>query len=188
MRTNNSSLTPCLILTLGLSVLGAGPSSAEDTTLIALGIRGGASGYSPLGEEQQEEFQQYDVAAIFRLPWSWHHCSDLGLETRLIASAGAIRGAGETGFIGTLVPGIALTSETWRTSVDVGFGGGLFSDYTFGVQDFGGPFQFVGTTGIGFALYPRLIAGYRFQHFSDADIYGDGRGFDMNMLELYYRF
>ena len=70
----------------------------------------------------------------------------------------------------------------------MGFGGGLFSDYTFGVQDFGGPFQFVGTTGIGFALYPRLIAGYRFQHISDAHIYDDGRGFDMNMLELNYRF
>ena len=106
-----------MILTLGLSVLGAGPSSAEDTTLIALGIRGGASGHSPLGEEQQEEFQQYDVAAMFRLSWSWHHCSDSCLEPRLIASAGAPRGSGETGFIGTLVPGIALPSATWRISV-----------------------------------------------------------------------
>jgi len=97
-------------------------------------------------------------------------------------------GAGETGFVGTLVPGIALNSENWGIAIDVGLGGGLFSDYTFGVQDFGEPLQIVGTTGIGFALYPRFIAGYRFQHFSGAGIYGDGRGVDMNMLELYHTF
>ncbi len=182
--------TLCLILTLALSALASGPSSAEDIHLIGVGPRMGIGGDSPLGEEQQEDFYLYDVAATFGLPWSWRNGSDWGLETRLIASAGQLRtGTGESGFIGTLVPGLALDSENWGIAIDVGLGGGLFSNYTFGVQNFGGPFQIVGNMGICFRLYPPLVAGYRFQHFSDAGIYGDGTlGADMHLLELRYRF
>jgi len=179
----------CLILALTLSILTPRPSSAEDTHLIGVGPRIGIGGDSPLGEEQQEDYYLYDVAATFGLPWSWRNGSSWGLETRLIASAGQLMAAGETGFIGTLVPGIALDNKNWGIAIDIGLGGGLFSDYTFGVQDFGGPFQIVGNTGICFRLYPPFVAGYRFQHFSDATIYGDGsRGVDMHLLELRYRF
>src|SRR2546427_4691096 len=39
-------------------------------------------------------------------------------------------------------------------------------------QNFGGPAQIVGTSGIGLNLSPGFYAGYRFQHFSAAGIYG----------------
>ena len=179
-----------LMLTFALTLLVCGPTHAQETSLISVGPRVGVGAKaSPLGKEQKEDFQQYDVAATFRLPWSWYHHSGWGLATRLTASAGQLQGGGQSGFVGMLVPAIAVDGCRGRVSIDLGLGGGLFSETKYGVQDFGGPFQFVGTTGIRFLLYQSLIAGYRFQHFSDATIYGDdSRGVDMHLLELSYRF
>ena len=73
--------------------------------------------------------------------------------------------------------------------MDVGLGPGFFSNHRFGRQDFGGPVQIVGTAGVGFDPLPGFHAGYRFQHFSDAGIYGSSSlGVDMHLLELGYRF
>ncbi|MDH5670113.1 MAG: hypothetical protein OEY86_19100, partial [Nitrospira sp.] len=40
-------------------------------TLIRIGPRVGVSGKSPFGKDQIEDFQQYDLAAVFGLPWGW---------------------------------------------------------------------------------------------------------------------
>ncbi|MGH7206421.1 MAG: acyloxyacyl hydrolase [Nitrospiraceae bacterium] len=209
------SLTCGLILSLALTIMASAPSWAEPMALLGgsprvgvagvspvgeeqakpmallgVGPRVGVGGNSPLGEEQKENFQMYDVAALFRLPWGWWHRSGAwGLETRLIASAGELTAAGTTSLMATLVPGLAVTSRNGAVSIDVGVGPGFFSNYKFGVQDFGGPVQIVGTAGIGFNLLPGFHAGYRFQHFSDAGIYGaTSLGVDMHILEIAYRF
>jgi len=172
----------------GVSPVGEEP--AKPMALLGIGPRVGFGGNSPLGEEQKENFQMYDVAAVFRLPWGWWHRSgDWGLETRLIASAGQLTAAGTTSLMATLVPGLAVTSRNGGVSIDVGVGPGYFSNYKFGVQDFGGPVQIVGTGGIGFNLFTGFHAGYRFQHFSDAGIYGPSSlGVDMHIIEIGYRF
>ena len=92
--------------------------------------------------------------------------------------------------MGTVVPDLALTAG-WngRVSLNAGLGLGLFPKYKFGVQDFGGPVQIVGTLGIGFNLFPHGYAGFRLQHFSDATLYGSNTlGADMYVLEIAYRF
>lgn len=182
--------TTWLMLSVALSLLICEPAHAQQTSLISVGPRVGVGAQnSPLGDKQKEDFRQYDVAATFGLPWSWYHHSGWGLGTRLTASAGQLQGGGQTGFMGTLIPAIAVDGWGGRVSIDLGGGGALLSETKYGVQDFGGPFQFVGTTGIRFLLYQSLITGYRFQHFSDATIYGDdSRGVDMHLLELSYRF
>lgn len=63
------------------------------------------------------------------------------------------------------------------------------SNYKFGAQNFGGPFQFVWTFGLNFKVYGPVGLGYHFQHYSDATLYGSGsRGVDLHMFELAYRF
>ena len=215
MSTFPRSLARGLILSLGLTIMTSAPSWAEPMamigagprvgvagespfgeepakrmTLLRVGPRFGIGGNSPLGEEQKENFQMYDVAALVRLPWGWQHrSSGWGLETRLIASAGELVAAEKTSFMGTLVPALAVTSPNDTMSFDVGLGAGFFSNSKFGVQDFGGPAQIVGTAGIGFNLFTGFHAGYRFQHFSDAGIYGaTSLGVDMHILEIAYRF
>lgn len=167
-----------------------GVEPARSMTLLWVGPRYGVGGDSPLGEEQKENFQMYDIAALWRLPWGWRpRYSDWGLETRLIGSAGELAAAGKTGFMATLVPALAVSSRNGALSLDLGLGFGFFSNYKFGVQDFGGPVQIVGTTGIGVNPFTGFRAGYRFQHFSDAGTYGPtSLGVDMHLIEVGYAF
>jgi hypothetical protein len=167
-----------------------GKEQAKPMALLSVSPRYGLGGNSPLGEEQKENFELYDIAAVVRLPWGrWRRSSDLGLETRLIASIGELRGAGTTSLIATLVPVLAVSNRSGSISIDVGLGPGFFSNHRFGVQDFGGPVQLIGTAGVGFDPLPRFHAGYRFQHFSDAGMYGPtSLGADMHLFELGYRF
>jgi lipid A 3-O-deacylase PagL len=174
---------------LALCLCAPCPSDAEDIRLMSVGIRGGVTGASVLGEEQQETFQEYDVVAHVRFPLGWYSSSGWGVGTGLIGSAGALTGGGDTGFIASLVPVLVFGSQDGRFSLDVGIGGALLSNHHFGRQDFGGPFQVTATAGITVPLYERIGIGYRFQHYSDATIYGsESRGADFHMFELTYRY
>ena len=275
---------------------------------MSVSLRYGLSGSSPIGEQTQTDFHQYDVAATLRLPWQWYHSSGWGLSTRLVLSGGALTGANETNFIATAVPVVAfgcrderfsidmggggasegglfeqcggpgkacqtaadcaggeycetalgtpqpdggggdagvtdggkvctqpvpvagkcvklppicpddagapdggtcvqkceyhppagvLTAvpliafgdRDGRVTVDAGAGGALLTRHRFGLQDFGGPFQFVGTAGLSAVLFHPLAVGYRFHHFSVGTIYGrDSRGVDLHLFEIGYRF
>jgi Lipid A 3-O-deacylase (PagL) len=194
---NNSPFTGSLrFALLGLFILIPEQSIAADTTLLSIGPRYGFSGKEPvLGERQTETFDLVDVAATFRLPWSWPLGeSPWSVETRLITSAGALSAAGDTGLIATIVPNVALNGWKGFVSIDAGVGLGFFSRYKYGTQDFGGPVQFVLTAALQIHPISRVFAGFRFQHFSDADIYGshsDGShslGVDLYIIEVGYGF
>lgn len=180
-----------LILTLLLPTAFCTPSLAGDIALQSIGPRIGFSRDTPLmGKRQTESFRMADVSAVFALPWSRQlGDSSWGLETRLTASAGALDGAGDTGLMMTVVPGLALNG--WKELVSFDAGGGLayFSRHKFGEQDFGGPVQFVGTMGIRINPFAHAYTGVRFQHISDAGMYGSSSlGVDLYIVELGYRF
>ena len=161
----------------------------DDISLLSVGVRYGLSGSSPIGEQTQTDFRQYDLAATLRLPWHWYHSSGWGISTRLLVTGGALQGAGETNFVGTLVPTVVFGRKDERISIDMGGGGALLSDHKFGAQNFGGPFQFVWSFGLNVGLLGPLGAGYHFQHYSDATLYGrDSRGVDLHLFELAYRY
>ena len=159
-------------------------------SLLSVSIRASFSNTDVLGDVAPEEFGEYDVAANFRLPWaSWYSQSGWGSGIRLMASAGALYGAGETALVVSLIPLVALGSQDGRFTLDMGAGGALLSRHRFGTQDYGGYFQFALTAGVGVPLFKRLGVGYRFLHYSDAGIYGPhNTGADFHMLELTYRF
>ena len=162
---------------------------ADDIRLVSLGLRAGFSGSSPIGEEHGQHFRQYDVAANVALPWSWYSESGWGIGTRFLASVGALNSAGDTAFISTFVPGIALGDPRGRVSLEIGGGGAFLGQDRFARQDIGGPFQFVWNTALRLGLTDTFGIGYCFQHLSDATIYGSGsRGFDLHMIEAFYRF
>ncbi|MFQ5992464.1 MAG: acyloxyacyl hydrolase, partial [Nitrospiraceae bacterium] len=173
-------------LLLGASLLPAGPCGAEDIRLDALGVRAGTNQGTV---KRGADLERYELYANLGLPWSWEVVSNWNLGTRLNASGGALTGEGETGFIGTLGPSVTLGRERGRIILDIGVGIALLSNDTFGTHDFGGPFQFTADIGITALLLRHVGVGYRFQHMSDATIYGsDGRGMDSHILELSYRF
>jgi hypothetical protein len=159
-------------------------------TLIRVGPRVGVSGKSPFGKDQIEDFQQYDLAAVLGLPLGWRDpLISMKLDTRLHTSAGQLASLGDAALMVTIVPCLTLSSPNEAVSIDVGAGVGLFSRYKFGAQDFGGPAQIVGTIGLGMNLISDFYTGYRFQHFSDAGMYGPtSLGVDIHLFEVNYRF
>jgi hypothetical protein len=158
--------------------------------IISVGIRGGINldpGGIPPGEK--EDFQQYDVFAILGFPGSWEWPRGWEARYRWYASAGAIKAAGDEGFIATVGPGLAFTKWDWNLTLEFGTGAVFVSDETFGKQDFGGPVQILGHGGVSYHFPEHITLGWRFQHFSDAALYGnDNRGVDFHFLELGYRF
>jgi len=163
-------------------------SHSEDLRLLSLSMRARVSGATVLGEQQPEEFQEYDVAANLGLPWERYFTSGWGVGTRLMASAGIMRGGEETALVVSLIPQLTLGSEDGRFTLDFGAGGALISRHRFGTQDYGGPFQFALTVGVGVTPYKKLGLGYRFLHYSDAGVNGpDTIGADFHMIELSYR-
>ncbi len=164
-------------------------SHSENLRLLSFSIRARVSGSTILGDQQPEEFQEYDVAANFGLPWERYSTSGWGVGTRLMTSAGIMRGGGETALVVSIIPELTLGSEDRRFSLDLGAGGALLSRHRFGTQDYGGPFQFALTVGVGVPLYKKLGLGYRFLHYSDAGVNGsDTIGADFHMIEFIYRF
>jgi hypothetical protein len=180
-----------LILTLSLSTAFCTPSFAEGITLLSIGPRVGFGEKIPLmGKEQKYYFHLYDIAAVIKLPWSWPLGeSTWSLDTRLLASAGLLTGADESGLMMTVVPGLGLNGWEGLVTFDAGAGAGFFSNYKFGIQDFGGPVQIVATAGVRVNPFSHAYTGVRVQHFSDAGLYGSSSlGVDMYIVELGYRF
>ncbi len=116
-------------------------------SLLSVSIRATFSSIDVLGDVAPEEFREYGVAANFRLPWAWYSQSGWGAGTRLMASAGALYGAGDTALVVSLIPLVAFGSQDGRFTLDMGAGGALLSRHHFGTQDFGGCFQFALTVG-----------------------------------------
>ena len=179
-----SKLGACLIIFM-LSLILAGTCLAEGMSLYAMGIRYGTND----GTDKKTDLKRYDVFGVFNLPWSWPLAPNIDLDTRLITSAGMLDGEGDSGFIGTLGPGICLTDKNKRFTLELSGGVALLPDYRMGDEDFGGPVQFTFDLGIGVRLFKHFNLGYRIQHFSDAALWGsDNRGVDMQLFELGYRF
>lgn len=180
-----------LIFTLGLFTSLCTSSLAGDMALLSIGPRIGFGEKVPLmGKEQQYYFHLTDVAAVIKLPWSRPLGeSTWSLETRLIASAGLLTGANESGLMMTAVPDLALNGWEELVTFDAGVGAGFFSNHKFGMQNFGGPVQIVATMGVRVNPLSHAYTGFRVQHFSDAGLYGlSSLGVDMYIIELGYRF
>ena len=173
-----------------LTVMAASISTAGEVRLESLAVRGGFSGSSVIGEEQQTDFNQVDLALAARLPWEWNVGAGWIIKTRLLTSAGVLRGSHETNGVFTLVPlDVIFGRKDGLLSIDMGVGGALLTDYKFGEQNFGGPFQFVWTWGATSRFAGPFGAGYHFQHYSDATIYGsESRGVDLHLFEIIYWF
>ena len=171
-------------------VLTSSSNLAAELRLESLAVRGGFSGSSVIGEEQQTDFNQVDLALAARLPWEWNVGTGWIIKTRLLTSAGVLRGSQETNGVFTLVPlDVIFGRKDGLLSIDMGVGVALLTDYKFGEQNFGGPFQFVWTWGATSRFAGPFGVGYHFQHYSDATIYGsESRGVDLHLFEIIYWF
>lgn len=174
---------------LALFLLAPWPGQAEEVRLNSIGVRGGPTGGSPIGDLETQYFKEYDLMANWSLPWGWYSESGWGVGTRLMGSVGAITASGDTAFISTVLPGIVLGKIDGWLSLEFGAGGALLSQQHFANQNVGGLFQLVADMAIRAKVYGGLGVGYWFHHMSDAGLYGeDAHGADFHMIEVSYRF
>ena len=182
-----------VIIAVAAALIGLLPPSAEGVDPLRLeyvSVRGGFTGYV-IGQFQPEYFKQFDVALATRLPLEKEIGDDWVLGTRVLLTGGVLVGAhNETPEIFTLEPFYAVFGRKDQLiSIDIGIGGALLTQYKFQDQDFGGIWQWVWTFGATSRFAGPFGAGYHFQHFSDAGMYGsDARGVDMHLFELMYWF
>jgi len=187
-RARGLTLRP-LVLAAGLLLGLQETGHAHELELLSIGARGGVnSKILGIPPTEKEDFFQTDAFAVIGLPNGWESPSGWRMRWTITASAGVIGAAGDTGFIGELVPGVAFTKPNTKFTFDLGAGGAYLSDYRFGVQDIGGPVQIIAQGGITCNLPGDMSIGWRFHHMSDAHIYGKNRGVDMQLIELSYRF
>lgn len=179
-------------LMLGVCTLGVGlgnpcQSYSQELDLLNVSIRSRVSDETVLGNDAPEFFTESDIAFNFRLPWSSQSSS--GWSTRLMMSTGVLQGADKKALVVSAIPELVLGRESGRYEVDLGVGAALFSRYKFGIQDFGGPFQFALTLGGSTPVHESFRLGYRFLHYSDWGGYGPHTtGADFHMIELIHTF
>jgi hypothetical protein len=182
-------LVSLVITTLPVRHCNAEDTAKEPLNLVAIGTRYGTNADSGTSNDRNGTVDRFDVFGSWRTPYAWELTPGWDLGARLNASVGVIRSQGEIGAIGTFVPTLAIGDIGNVFSFELGVGAALFSKWKYGtVEDFGGPLQFIVDAGVNFRVYKQFGLGYRFQHFSDADIYGAKRGVDMHMLEFSYRY
>lgn len=172
-----------------LGAVAATPGRASDFDLLSVSVRARVGEKRVLGVQHPESFRAYDVMATIRLPWETPLPMQWDLGTRLLASAGALRGADKTALVLSLIPVLAVGTQGGRFTLDLGIGLAALSEHSYAQQDFGGPLQAALTLGAGVGLSERVAVGYRFMHYSDGGAWGKGTtGADFHMIELSYRF
>ncbi|MCG3774549.1 MAG: hypothetical protein JW395_1372 [Nitrospira sp.] len=82
------------MVSLALLLFASLPSQAEEIRFNSIGIRGGVTESSPIGEKESEYFHQNDLMANWSLPWGWYSQSGWGVGTRLMGSVGAVMASG----------------------------------------------------------------------------------------------
>ena len=173
---------------LFLALFASAPFHASALELESMGIRARVSGATTLGDPQPEEFHEYDLAANLAFPGKRTFETGWKAGSRLMASMGLLHGTHRNAAVFSLIPEVTLESKDGLL-LDAGVGGALFSRHEFERQDYGGLFQFAITMGARVPISGRHALGYRFLHYSDADLYGSGStGADFHMIELIYRF
>ena len=135
-----------------------------------------------------ESFNQLEIAAAWRLPWTWMLDSGWRLDSRINASAGVLHGGGDTAAIATTGPGLAWVSPSQQFTVEAGISPTLVSRHEFGNADFGGIFQFTSFIGLNYRIGKQTTTSFRVQHMSNAGIYDRNPGLNQAMLGINYRF
>lgn len=176
-------LVVLVLLHLISNCLTAPGNARADEDIWDVGLRGG---WSFNGGE--ESFNQVDIHTAHRLPRHWELWDGINLDSRFVTALGVLNGGGDTGLLGSLGLETVIGGDDNAFEVRVGCAATLMSDYTYGDEDFGGPFQFTSHIGLEYAFRESMSAMVRVQHMSNAGIYSSNPGVNLVMIGLRYQF
>jgi lipid A 3-O-deacylase len=154
---------------------------AQSLPSIEAGARGGYIKTTSGEFTQSEAFAKQPLRYRWSLPRDW--VAQSGFEM----SAGVLTHEDDDMLVVAAGPIVSFTRPGTHWFVEVGSRPTLISERSMGAKDFGGPFQFTSHFTIGWR-WQRLDVGYRIQHISNARIYSDNDGINMNMIDIGWRF
>lgn len=141
---------------------------------------------------KQYYFRQYEIYAVYGLPWDWRHSSGWGVKTQLETSVGALVNKRESGFIGSLGTAVSLDKQGLGLSTDLGINANFLDRRHFGDLDFGSILQFGAFLGINYRFDNGIKIGYRIQHISNGHLMypqnTPNPGIDMHLMGISYTF
>ncbi len=172
-----------MILVLLLISSATQSAAVNDVGWRSVGLRAGID-----DNRNDEDFKQYEGSASWLLPWHRQWDSGWRFGTYLEASAGVLRGGGESGFVGSIGPGLYLTGFNNKLDISMGINPTIISKHKFGDENLGGPVEFTSHIGLNLNFARHFTIGYRLQHMSNCVIYEHNPGLNMHMIEVGYRF
>jgi len=172
-----------MLLVFALISFAPQPLFGDEIVWRSIGVRGGVNDHI-----NDEDFKQYEGFSTWKLPWSRQWDSGWTLGTYLEANAGVLRGGGQSGFVGSIGPGIYFTGFNEKLDISMGINPAIISKHKYGDENLGGSIQFTSHIGIGLNFTRHLSLGYRLQHMSNAVLYQSNPGLNTHMIEISYRF
>jgi hypothetical protein len=149
----------------------------------SVGVRGGFQ-----SDKSNRAFNQVEAFGNLNMPWGWDLGRGWHLQSRLDLSASWLGGRGDSSFIGTLGPSLALSQGRLPLSLDVGISPTILNNEHFGAEDFGMPLQFTSYLGLNWNFAAHWRLGYRIQHMSNGGLATPNPGLNMHMFALSYIF
>lgn len=146
-----------------------------------VGLRGGvdAGGNS-------ENFALVEASLQKTYPWQ----KELGigvLKPRWNVSLGYLEAAGEGSALLSAGADLVYELADGLVAFDVGFRPMLLSDHNFDEENLGGALQFGSHAGVALNI-DRFVLDYRFEHISNAGIYGRNPGVNLHMIGVGAKF
>jgi hypothetical protein len=185
-------ITTVLMVLVGLTscVSSGWCTDPSEAGFKSIGIREGISATT-----KNRYFHQYDLYAVYGLPWSLRAKSGWGVAMIVNGAVGALHAADETGFIGSVGPGVILDKGDRGFAFDVGGDLAFLTKYKFedetGNHNLNGNPLFQGHFGLAYRFDFGLGVNYRFQHMSNGGfgLHGPGNpGVDLHMFGLSWNF
>lgn len=162
---------------------GAVASRAEGFSMESVGARGGFQ-----ADKHNRDFNQVEGFGNLNLPWGWDLGKEWHMQSRLNLSVGWLGGHGDSAFIGTVGPSLALSRARLPLSLEGGVGLTILSCEHFGSEDFGMNLQGTSHLALNWDFAAHWRFGYRFQHMSNGGLATPNPGLNMHMFALSYLF
>ncbi len=140
-------------------------------------------------ENENKDYNFIEVSAVYGLPFSWQWDSGWKIETGASFNAGILMDVDyDSALVGSTGVVLYLSSPLKWLELAISQRVALMTDHVFGKENLGGAFIFIEYIGINFYLQPELTIGCYYQHMSNAGIYGDNPGVNLQIFEIRYLF
>jgi len=151
-------------------------------TTMEFGVRGGVDEAT-----LKEHYAMAELYFLKDLPWQKEIAQGFRVYTRLDLGASYIKGDSENGGYVAAGGDLVFSLLDGALELETGVRPSLFSNHEFGLDDFGGPVQFISHAGATINLGNASI-NYRFQHISNGSLYNENPGLNFHVLGFGMRF